>query len=816
MLLNLLLLFGLHETELAVYPYGSKLELRDQLIGSEQMYDDLGGYLIGEANLVLAKELQVDLTVLPPVPSQHQAVILTNHAHDSPAYPANHQGIQLWQSPDKNLTIKAVPDSLLTDLHEKPFSCHGAFRLVSQKNPLALANFQNRQLSSIWPDPDIEALVAQVSKANLLAGVNTLVGFGTRRHFQPGEIAAQNWIRQELQALGYQTSLFNYDSGGDVVIGDFPGVTQPEKVVILGAHYDSYNYSTTTGNAPGADDDASGVSAILEIARLLAGHQFDYTLRFCAFSGEEFGLLGSEAYAAHLDSQGADVVAMIQLDMIAYRANGDSRSVDFVTNDTTPSLNNFAMEVYRAYVPTLLVQSGYLSGGTSDHSSFFRHGFAACFPFEDLGQYSPYIHTSSDTVGLSANDFDLATLHTQGALATMAEVARPAGVLMEHIPLSDTRNELGPYFVVVDAPDRNGHSIAQMTLHHKVDQGAWIDSPFQDTLGAGQWHAQIPGQVSGTSLNYWVEALDDRGRTLWLPESLPPGSISFSFRVGTAAVIYRNEFEGSSDEGWTHVQVATQDDWQRGIPFGQAGDPSAAYSGTQIWGNDLGPSGWNGEYQANVHNRLKSPAIDCTGQSGVRLRFQRWLTVEEGQYDQAFIKVNGTKVWENPVSGNTFDASWVPIDIDISALADDDPSVIVRFELVSDGGVEYGGWNIDDFELVTVGPSDGTDWIFLVGPNDPQSGTTASWTVSGAPALVPCWVLWSRTDTGSSIHGHAFEVGAGWQIGASGQTNEIGQATFSAPIPASMQGVNIFLEAAAYDAATNTILDSAALAVSIQ
>ncbi|MCX8228483.1 MAG: M28 family peptidase [Planctomycetota bacterium] len=815
-MLSALLLFFLHDPTLAVYDYGGRAEVRDHLIAQGQMYDDMGGFLLGQANATLANHYSVPMEVLPIWADGFQPVILSAHAHEFPGNPAVHAGQLLWKAPSQGMMIRLLEKELLDEIQKQPFSCHGAFRTVALQSPMKPAVFQDRRASAVNPDPDIQALVAQVSKANLLADVNTLVNFGTRRHFQPGEVSAQNWILQELNALGAQTSLFNYDSGADVVIGDFPGTTNPDRVVIVGAHYDSINYSTTSGNAPGADDDASGVASVLEIARILAGHNFDYTLRFCAFSGEELGLLGSEAYASHLASQGADVVGMVQLDMVAYRANGDSRSVDFVLNDTTPSLNSFAMEVYQAYVPSLPVTSGYLSGGTSDHRPFFQNGFPACFPFEDIGQYSPYIHSSSDTVGTSANDFDLARLITQGALATLAELARPAGLVLEHTALVDTRNELGPYFVAVQAPDRNGRSLAHLNLHYRVDSGNWITVACALTSTADQWAAGIPGQTAPATVEYWLEGMDDRGRSLWLPDGFQAGETTHLFRIGTSTIIYANDFEGSGDEGWTHTQVATQDDWQRGVPYGLAGDPASAFSGTKIWGNDLGPSGWNGEYASNVHNRLKSPDIDCTGHTGVHLRFRRWLTVEEGQYDQATIRVNGNLVWQNPTSGHTVDTSWVPVNLDISTDADNNAAVKVRFDLESDGGVEFGGWNLDDFELVTLGTSDGSDWLQLNGPTQPSAGSQATWTLSGAPASSFCVILWSLTDSGSIISGHSFDVGVGWKVGASGRTDEIGQAVFTAPLPPSASGMNLFLEAGALDHATGIILDSAPLPISIQ
>ena len=106
---------------------------------------------------------------------------------------------------------------------------------------------------------------------------------------------------------------------------------------------------------------------------------------------------------------------------------------------------------------------------------------------------------------------------------------------------------------------------------------------------------------------------------------------------------------------------------------------------------------------------IDSPTINCAGFTGVMLVYRRWLTVEDGLYDHANILVsnNGgtswTTVWTNPatVGGTTpfIDTSWVEHNINISALADNQPGVRVRFEMISDGGVNFGGWNIDALKL---------------------------------------------------------------------------------------------------------------------
>ncbi len=173
-------------------------------------------------------------------------------------------------------------------------------------------------------------------------------------------------------------------------------------------------------------------------------------------------------------------------------------------------------------------------------------------------------------------------------------------------------------------------------------------------------------------------------------------------------IVFEDDFE--TDKGWTHGYNRTQDDWQRGAPRGNGGadygypDPGSAYSGTNVYGNDLGASGWNGDYKNNVDNYLITPegAVDCGGHTNVVVQFQRWLNVEQPAYDQAsiYISTSGhsgpwTEVWRNETE--ITDKEWVFMEIDISQWADGEQDVAIAFTLVTDGGAVYSGWNIDDF-----------------------------------------------------------------------------------------------------------------------
>ncbi len=175
------------------------------------------------------------------------------------------------------------------------------------------------------------------------------------------------------------------------------------------------------------------------------------------------------------------------------------------------------------------------------------------------------------------------------------------------------------------------------------------------------------------------------------------GSIEQSFYdyVGHFDTVYVNDMESGS-AGWSHG--GTLDDWQLGQPTGASlADAATAHSGTNVWGNNL-----NGSYSANAANYLQSPIINCGNLSQAKLRFYRWLSSEKGIYDQARILVNGTEVWTNDLDYDQIDRGWTYQDIDISALADGNPSVTIRFELQSDVGLQLGGWNIDDVAIVGI------------------------------------------------------------------------------------------------------------------
>ena len=378
-------------------------------------------------------------------------------------------------------------------------------------------------------------------------------------------------------------------------------------------------------------------------------------------------------------------------------------------------------------------------------------------------------------------------------------------VQITHTPLGDTKNQTGPYIVSAQIVPSSGNSIASASVVYSVDGGSSQSLPMTNSSG-DTWQAGIPGQTSPATVSYHISATDAQGA-----QGRHPNSGEHSFIVGDVNRIYSNDFEGGSDEGWVHAWTGNssndQDDWQRGGPSGQSGgsggsswnDPNMAASGSMCWANDLGGSGWNGAYQSNVDNYLESPVIDCTGATGVKLRFNRWLSVENGNADQTQISVNGNVVWTNSSSGNTLDSSWTAQEIDISQWADNNPSVKVRFSLTSNGNGNFGGWGMDDFELLTISGSN-IDSILLTGDTTGTVGSTVSYAIASAPPSAKWWLLWSPNLNGFTMLGQPFDLGQPISILFKGLADASGMAsTTSPPIPSGAAGKTVYLEAAAYD-----------------
>ena len=273
-------------------------------------------------------------------------------------------------------------------------------------------------------DSTVQALVDAVSQSRLASDIQTLQNFTTRNCYKTGGVNAQAWLKSAFETMGYTVTEQNFLISGqnvtDNVIATKVGVSFPDQYIIVGAHYDSYAGGSSE---PGADDDASGVAGVLEMARILKDVIFEKTVVFCAFSGEEYGLYGSGAYAQSLVDAGKTVTAYLNLDMIGYRQTGQSLHADMIAPSSANALKSYFTSTAGLYVPGLSFDNGSISGGDSDHTSFNVRGFPGVWPFEDSTFYSPYIHTSGDVYGTSVNDIQQVQMFTQATLSVFTVLA---------------------------------------------------------------------------------------------------------------------------------------------------------------------------------------------------------------------------------------------------------------------------------------------------------------------------------------------------------------------------------------------------------
>lgn len=266
---------------------------------------------------------------------------------------------------------------------------------------------------------NIQDLVDQVNSEDLYDFATWLTGEqGSQMHTRNsysvntnnGVMDAAEYIHSKFTEYGFNTTYHNFRSDmGPNVIGILPGTVNPNKYVILGAHYDSResNVNSQTNRAPGANDDGSGTSGLLEMAKLIHenGLTFGYSLILGAWCGEEQGLVGSGYYAEHCVDAGMDVIAMLQSDMIAYRVPSENPQCAFPNRYHTPDLTELVMDIVRTYVPDVEVCE--TSACCSDHMSFWEVGYAATQIFERCGSIAdPQYHKSGDVVERSGYDVE--------------------------------------------------------------------------------------------------------------------------------------------------------------------------------------------------------------------------------------------------------------------------------------------------------------------------------------------------------------------------------------------------------------------------
>ncbi len=262
--------------------------------------------------------------------------------------------------------------------------------------------------------------------------------------------------------------------------------------------------------------------------------------------------------------------------------------------------------------------------------------------------------------------------------------------------------------IVNTSPTCVDFTIDSVDVVYSTDRGAtWDDAPLG--VAGDAFDGDLPGIAAGTVVEYYLRITADDGSEVMQPSG---GEIApYTFFVGELEEIYCEPFDDDGD--YTHDLLDGEDqrgadDWAFGAPGGYSSDPSEAFTGRSVWGNDLGGGQYNGDYQPGIVNRLTSAEIDVEGASQLVVQYRRWLNVEDGVYDRARVYVGDDVAWENYETNSregdahTEDTEWILHTL----LVDTDGSPItLGWEIESDDGLEFGGWNLDDVCVYRIGDS---------------------------------------------------------------------------------------------------------------
>jgi hypothetical protein len=317
---------------------------------------------------------------------------------------------------------------------------------------------------TISPDPKTEALMNQVSRQNLGTYIQALAdanGHRSRTTYTPGNRWAVSYIKQTFESFTGLSSValdtfvltdakppFNLERLYNVV-ATLEGKEEPLKIYVIGGHLDctsnrdngvNWDSDWLTTNAPGADDNASGLAAIFEIARILSdpNNQFvsNYTLKFVAFGAEEFHPAypshhyGSVNFAKKAYAQKQDILGAYILDMIGYNNTGNDY-LNIVSNGNSQPLGEQMLAVNSTYQLNLRTNAPPFPTATySDHESFWIYRYKAILLIENAPPWNnnapwytanPHYHTRSDA-GATVNLQQVEKV-TKLALGTVASLA---------------------------------------------------------------------------------------------------------------------------------------------------------------------------------------------------------------------------------------------------------------------------------------------------------------------------------------------------------------------------------------------------------
>jgi leucyl aminopeptidase len=366
--------------------------------------------------------------------------------HDAP--------IDLHMANDERVVLEIGEDQLLAlseQMHEEFGRCGGFMMHESLDEALAPPAPLKHVEYTIDRADIVAKVLPQLSDVRILQTIRELSSMKNRYYRSESGAAASAWLAQKWRGFTDRTDvtieLFDQGYPQKSVIMTIPGTTRPSEVIVIGGHLDSIAPGGNASHAPGADDDASGIATLTEIARVLLASNFrpERTIKFMAYAAEEVGLRGSQAIVRDFKARKVNVVGALQLDMTNYQ--GSDRDIWIIDDFTSKAQNKFLIDLIERYTGATWGSDkcGY---ACSDHASWHRAGVPASMPFESRSkEMNKRIHTKNDTLEQSKDNALHAVKFARLGAAYAIELAK--GTLPSRVTACRMRSE------PLDAPEED-------------------------------------------------------------------------------------------------------------------------------------------------------------------------------------------------------------------------------------------------------------------------------------------------------------------------------------------------------------------------
>jgi subtilisin-like proprotein convertase family protein len=342
----------------------------------------------------------------------------------------------------------------------------------------------------------------------MIGGVPQLIF--SRYWSSPGNVRAEQYIYEKFQSFGYNPKYMVTGTTNKNIYVEKIGTKYPNRKFVICAHFDNSRMPTPSSNdtLPGADDNGSGVVALLEVSRVIKNINLDYTVILVSFDEEEVGYHGSKAFVDSCYFRGDTLVGAMNINSIGYDGNSDN-VIDVLPN---PIGNNLYYDFYNSnlvYQIGLNVIFNIYPQNMGDHHSFWDRNYKAILQFEHFPDYNPYNHTVQDKFDKFNLPYFLKNVKAAVALTLSWGLDQCANIF--HNPLtstSDTTSRSLTFEVHYPIPIATGSNAPR--LYYKLNNGSY--NYVNPISHSGYFYNFIlPGYPAGSKISYYFAVQDSTG-----------------------------------------------------------------------------------------------------------------------------------------------------------------------------------------------------------------------------------------------------------------------------------------------------------------